>query len=92
MQLARFLNSVFRKDGFILIDANSKRYIIGNPKNENPITLRILNKNLHYKLLFHPDLYFGEAYTNGEVKIENGSLTDFLDLALMNFGRGDHGL
>ena len=89
MQLARFLNSVFKKDGFILIDANSKNYIIGNPKNENPIKLKILNKHLNYKLLFHPDLYFGEAYTNGEIVIENGSLTDFLDLALMNFGRGE---
>ena len=29
MQLARFLNNVFKKDGFILIDANSKSYIIG---------------------------------------------------------------
>ena len=89
MQLARFLNSVFKKDGFILVDANSKSYIIGNPKKENPIKLKILNKKLHYKLLFHPDLYFGEAYTDGEITIENGSLTDFLDLALMNFGRGD---
>ncbi len=89
MQLARFLNSVFKKDGFILIDGNSKSYIIGNPKKENPIKLKILNKNLHYKLLLHPDLYFGEAYTDGEVVIENGSLTDFLDIALMNFGRGD---
>ena len=89
MQLARFLNSVFKKDGFILVDANSKSYIIGNPKKENPIKLKIHNKKLHYKLLFHPDLYFGEAYTDGEITIENGSLTDFLDLALMNFGRGD---
>ena len=89
MQLARFLNNVFKKDGFILVDANSKSYIIGNPKSENPIKLRILNKNLHYKLLFHPDLYFGEAYTDGEIIIENGTLTDFLDLSLMNFGRGD---
>ena len=32
MQLARFLNNVFKKDGFILVDANSKNYIIGNPK------------------------------------------------------------
>tara|TARA_Y100000741_G_scaffold212394_1_gene161774 strand:+ start:274 stop:1056 length:783 start_codon:yes stop_codon:yes gene_type:complete len=88
MQLARFLNKIFKKGGFILIDANSKEYIIGEPK-ENPIKLKILNKNLHYKLLFHPDLYFGEAYTNGEIKIENGSLTDFLDLALMNIGRGE---
>ena len=89
MQLARFLNSVFKKDGFILVDANSKSYIIGNPEKENPIKVKILNKNLHYKLLFHPDLYFGEAYTDGEIVIENGSLTDFLDLSLMNFGRGD---
>ena len=89
MQLARFLNSVYKNDGFILVDANSKNYIIGTPKKDNPIKLRILNKNLHYKLLFHPDLYFGEAYTNGEIIIENGNLTDFLDLALMNFGRNE---
>ena len=78
----------FDDNGFILIDANSKDYIIGNP-GKNPIKLKILNKNLHYKLLFHPDLYFGEAYTDGEIIIENGTLTDFLDLALMNFGRGE---
>merc|ERR1711906_102181 len=29
------------------------------------------------------------AYTNGEIIIENGTLTEFLDLALMNFGRND---
>ena len=71
-----------------MTDANSRDYIIGEPGN-NPIRLRIFKKSLHYKLLFHPDLYFGEAYTNGEVIIENGSLTDFLDLALMNIGRGE---
>ena len=38
------------------------------------LKLKILNKNLHYKLLFHPDLYFGEAYTDGEIIIENGTL------------------
>ena len=88
MQLARFLNKIFKKGGFILTDANSKDYIIGKPGNE-PIKLKILNKSLHYKLLFLPELYFGEAYTNGEIKVENGSLTDFLDLALMNIGRGE---
>ena len=88
MQLARFLNKGFKIGGFILVDANSKEYIIGNI-NKDPIRLKILNKKLHYKLLFHPDLYFGEAYTNGEIIIENGSLTDFLDLALKNFGRGE---
>ena len=32
MQLARFLNSVFKKDGFILENADSQNYIIGTPK------------------------------------------------------------
>ena len=89
MQLARFLNNTFKNDGFILIDNDSKKYIIGSPKKKNPITLKILNKKLHYKLLFRPDLYFGEAYSNGDIIIENGTLTEFLDLALMNIGRGE---
>merc|ERR1711991_38137 len=29
------------------------------------------------------------AYMDGEIVIENGTLTDFLDLALMNIGRGE---
>ena len=53
MHLARFLNKTIKKGGFILTDANSKDYIIGNPTNSS-IKLKILNKNLHYKLLFHP--------------------------------------
>ena len=87
MQLAKFLNKLFKEDGFILIDANSIKYIIGNPKKEKPIILRLLDKKLHYKLLFNPDLYFGEAYTDGTAKIENGSLTDFLEIAFKNIGR-----
>ena len=42
MQLARFLNKIFTKGGFILTDANNKDYIIGNPK-ENPIKLVVPN-------------------------------------------------
>ena len=87
MQLASFLNKLIKDDGFILIDANSIKYIIGNPKKEKPIILRLLDKKLHYKLLFYPDLYFGEAYAGGTLKIENGSLTDFLEITAKNIGR-----
>ena len=89
MQLARFLNKLFKKDGFILVDGYSKKYIIGKPKNKIPITIKILDQKLHYKLLFRPDLYFGEAYCDGKIIIENGTLIDFLDLTLMNLGRND---
>jgi len=87
MQLASFLNKLIKDDGFILIDANSIKYIIGNPKKEKPIILRLLDKKLHYKLLFFSDLYFGEAYVDGTLKIENGSLTDFLEITAKNIGR-----
>ena len=89
MQLVNFLNRLFREDGFILIDANSRKYIIGNPKKEKPITLKLLDKKLHYKLLVYPDLYFGEAYTDGKIEIENGSLTDFLEITMKNIGRNE---
>jgi len=87
MKLIEFLNTLIKDDGFLLIDANMNKHMIGHPKKEKPITLKILDKSLHTKLLLLPDLYFGEAYTNGSVVIENGTLTDFLDLALKNIGR-----
>ena len=40
MQLARFLNNIFKNDGFILVDANSKNYIIGSPKKNPQLHLR----------------------------------------------------
>jgi len=89
MQLVSFLNKLFKEDGFILIDANSNKYIIGNPKKEVPITLKLLDKKLHYKLLIYPDLYFGEAYTDGTLEIKNGSLTDFLEITMKNIGRNE---
>jgi len=89
MQLVSFLNRLIKEDGFILIDANSNKYIIGNPKKEKPIILKLLDKKLHYKLLLYPDLYFGEAYTNGEIEIVNGTLTDFLEVTMKNIGRNE---
>ena len=89
MYLANYLNELIKEDGFILIDANSNNYAIGNPKKQNPIKLKLLDKSLHYKLLFYPDLFLGEAYSNGSAVIENGTLTEFLDIALKNVGRNE---
>ena len=89
MNLINFLNNLFKHDGFILIDSDSKKYVIGKPIKENPIIIKLLDKNLSYKLILNPDLYFGEAYTNGSLIIENGTLTEFLEIALRNIGRND---
>ncbi len=89
MNLVNFLNNLFKYDGFILVDHKSKEYVIGKPKKEKPIKIKLLDKNLNYKLLFSPDLYFGEAYTDGSIRIEDGTLTEFLEITFQNIGRGN---
>ena len=88
-RLKNFLNNLFKEDGFILIDANKNEHLIGAPLKSPPIKLKLLDKSLHYKLLILPDLYFGEAYTDGSAVIENGSLTDFLEITMKNIRRGN---
>ena len=89
MSLKNFLNNLIKVDGFNLIDANGKEFIIGKPIKNPPIKIKLLDKSLHYKLLLLPDLYFGEAYMNGSLVIENGSLTEFLEIAMRNIGRNE---
>ena len=89
MNLIKFLNNLIKYDGFLLIDSDAQKFVIGKPLKENPITIKLLDKSLKYKLLFNPDLYFGEAYTNGSLIIENGSLIEFLEIALRNIGKND---
>ena len=89
MSLKNFLTNLIKVDGFNLIDANGKEFIIGKPTKNPPIKIKLLDKSLHYKLLLLPDLYFGEAYMNGSLVIENGSLTEFLEIAMRNIGRNE---
>ena len=56
MQLARFLNKVFKDGGFILTDANYRDYIIGKPGND-PIKLRIF-KSENIKSKSEPKIEF----------------------------------
>ena len=89
MYLVSFLNKLIKEDGFVLVDANSNNYVIGNPKKKTPVKLKILDKKLHYKLFLYPDLFFGEAYTDGSIVIENGTLNEFLDITFKNVGRNE---
>jgi len=89
MLLARFLSKTLKKEGIVLIDSKGQKYICGEISNkEKPLTLKLLKNDLNWKLLLYPELYLGEEYYKGNIEIENGSIYDFLNLALKNFGRG----
>ena len=89
MLVARLFSKIYKKGGIILIDSFGQKFICGNPDLKKPLTLKILNKKLHWQLLINPDLSFPEAYMCGDIKIENGSLLDFLNLTFENLGRGE---
>ena len=72
MILARVLSKIYKKenDGIILIDAKGQKYICGNPRKNNPITLKLLKDNLKWKLILDPEIEFPEAYMRNEIIIE----------------------
>ena len=65
MLVARLFSKIYKKGGIILVDHLGQKFICGNPDLNKPLTLKILNKKLNWKLLINPDLSFPEAYMNG---------------------------
>ena len=89
MMLARLLSKIYKKGGVILIDAKGQKYICGQPDLKKPITVRLLKKNLNWKLVLNPDLNFPEAYMRNEIQIENATLLEFLYMFFENIGRSE---
>ena len=89
MLLARLLSRIFKKNGIILIDYRGQKYICGKPDLQKPLTLKLLKKDLNWKLVLNPDLNFPEAYMRGDIKLENGSLLDFFNMMFENIGHGE---
>ncbi len=87
MILAKVLSKIYKKDGIILEDSTGQKYICGNPRKNNPITIKLLKENLKWKLILDPELEFPEAYMRNEILIKNGSLEEFLMSLLENLGR-----
>jgi len=89
MMLARLLSKIYKKNGIILIDTKGQKYICGQPDLNKPVTLKLLEKSLNWKLALNPDLNFAEAYMRGKIQIENASLLEFLNMTFENIGRGE---
>ena len=87
MLLARILSNIYKEDGIILVDARGQKYICGNPRKQNPITLKMMKENLKWKLILDPEIEFPEAYMRNEIIIENASLKEFLMDLVKNLGR-----
>jgi cyclopropane-fatty-acyl-phospholipid synthase len=56
------------------------------------VTIRLHDPALHWKLLVRPRLYLGEAFMDGTLTVEEGSLYDLIDLLAVNLEAMPEGL
>ena len=79
MLLSGLLERMIRIGKLEVIDAGGKLHVFsGGPGPE--ATVRLHDRVLHRKLFFNPDLYVGEAYMDGTLTIETGTLSDFIEI------------
>ena len=86
MLFARFARKVIQSGSLTIIDAHGRRHVAGGPGGP-AATVRLHDKALHYRLAINPYLYLGEAYMDGTLTIEQGSLYDFLSICAINMDR-----
>ena len=85
--LIKLLKKLISDKSFLLKDHNDIEYQIGKKNINSQLVLKILNKKIYSKLVLCPGLYFGEAYMSGDIEIRNGTVSNFLEIILLNAGK-----
>ena len=67
-----------------IIDAAGREHVYGDGSPPS-CTMRMKKASLDYTLPLNPALYVPEAYMNGDLVIEDGTLYDFIELGARNY-------
>jgi cyclopropane-fatty-acyl-phospholipid synthase len=67
-----------------VIDADGRIYGFGDHSGR-PVVVRLADRGTERRLALHPTLAVGEAYMDGRLIVEQGTVYDFLDLLAANF-------
>jgi cyclopropane-fatty-acyl-phospholipid synthase len=84
MLVARALAKLITTGSLTLIDARGQHHVAGGAVPGPHVTVRITDRALHRQLLLTPYVSVGEAYMDGTLVIEEGTLEDFLEVLLIN--------
>ncbi|MFQ6017584.1 MAG: class I SAM-dependent methyltransferase [Kiloniellaceae bacterium] len=85
MLFRRLLKYTIRDGALRVIEARGRAYSVG--EGEPSCTLRLNEKALDYKLALNPALYMAEAYMDGSLTVEQGTLREAMELMARNFER-----
>ncbi len=87
MLLSSILGSIVQTGSLRLIDAAGRTYIIGDGKPPHA-TVRLRSRHVAYRIAINPGLSIGEAYMDGQLAVEEGTIYDFLELLARNYASG----
>ena len=82
MLLSRLFERIITTGRLRVIDAGGLLHTFGSVGTT--VTIRLHDPALHWKLAARPRLYFGEAFMDGKLTIEEGGLYDLIDLFAVN--------
>lgn len=89
MLLARFLEAVIDEGDLTLVDARGRSHNFGDGAAPR-IAIRLHTAATERRLLINPRLAAGEAYMDGTLTIEKGTLFDLIDLIGRNIEVFEH--
>ncbi|WP_447954043.1 class I SAM-dependent methyltransferase [Sphingopyxis chilensis] len=86
--LSRLLRSMIRAGQLTVVDPHGRLHQFGDRATGASVTVRLHDPKLPLRLVVNPSLALGEAYMDGTLTLEQGSLRDLLHLGV----RGLEGL
>ena len=78
----RLLSRGIKHGCITVIDPSGRRQSFG--QGEPRVTIRLADRATDWSLAFNPALKVGEAYMDGKLAIEEGSLYDLIDIGMAN--------
>jgi cyclopropane-fatty-acyl-phospholipid synthase len=85
MLFIALLRSIVRVGSLRVIDHRGRSHLVGDG-TPPAVTIALKAKRLEYLLALNPALSLGEAYMDGLLVIEDGTLFGFLELLARNYG------
>jgi len=84
MLFQMLLQKVIRDGNVRLIDAKGNITDCGDGTGPR-CTMRLKKRILEYKLVLNPPLYLAEAFMDGDIVLDEGTLRDFLEILARNY-------
>lgn len=77
------LRRIVKKGALAVTTPNGNRHVYGDGSG-SPVAIRFTSRSWLMAVLLDPELRLGEAYMDGGLVVEQGSIADFLELMIAN--------